>query len=119
MADKIIFTMQVFLLGISVVMLVLFSLYGLITLFNWLRSRLLEKEGPAEPLTAEWDRLPPQLVAAVTAALNHYRTAASGYSGPVRVQVDLQQAKGSRWAAAGRRALLVNSSELGNIRRKR
>jgi len=74
MADKFAFTMQVFFLGFSVVMLVLFLLYGLISLFNRLRSPLLGKAGPEEPpLPDDWELLPPELIAAITAAVHHYR----------------------------------------------
>lgn len=117
MADKFAFTMQVFFLGFSVVMLVLFLLYGLISLFNRLRSPLLGKAGPEEPpLPDDWELLPPELIAAITAAVHHYRADASGPGGPVRIQVELPQ---SLWAVAGRRALLENSSELERLRRKK
>lgn len=118
MADKLTFAMQVFFLGFSVVMVVLFFLYGLISFTNWLRDRLSEKAEPEDPMAAEGDRLSPQLVAAVTAVVNHYRVTSSDYKGPVRIRVSLAEVKGSRWAAAGRRALLENSSALERLRRK-
>ena len=43
MADKFAFTMQLFLLGFSVVMIVLFLLYLLIALTNRLWSRLIKR----------------------------------------------------------------------------
>lgn len=117
MADKFVFSMQIFLLGFSVVMIVLFLLYGLIDLSNRLRISRPEKTQPKGPPTENNDRLTPQLAAAIAAAVNHHRTASAG-TGPVRRRLSLAEVKVSRWAAAGRGALLENSSALERLRRK-
>ncbi|MGI6615614.1 MAG: OadG family transporter subunit [Dethiobacteria bacterium] len=124
MADKFAFTMQLFLLGFSVVMIVLFLLYLLIALTNRLWSRLIKKDEllaspaavPAEGLSGP----SPQLVAAITAAVNRYR-AATSEQGPVRIRVTPAKAgssPGSLWTAAGRIAQLENSNFWESLRRK-
>ena len=124
MADKFAFTMQLFLLGFSVVMIVLFLLYLLIALTNRLWSRLLKKDellpSPAAVPVEGLSGPSPQLVAAITAAVNRYRTATSE-QGPVRIQVTpagVGSSPDSLWTAAGRIAQLENSNFWKCLRRK-
>jgi Na+-transporting methylmalonyl-CoA/oxaloacetate decarboxylase gamma subunit len=120
MAEKLIFSLQIFFLGFSVVLVVLFLLYGLIELANRLRETVFGAKQvlPPEPLSAEPAGLPPALAAAIAAAISSYRESSSPGSRPVRFRVSMPPAKGSPWAAAGRRALLENSNLLERLRRK-
>ncbi|NMD41718.1 MAG: hypothetical protein GYA86_00220 [Firmicutes bacterium] len=120
MAEKLIFSLQIFFLGFSVVLVVLFLLYGLIELTNRLRETVFSAKQvlPPEPLPAEPAGLPPALAAAIAAAVSSYRESSSPSPGPVRLRVIMPPAKGSPWAAAGRRALLENSNLLERLRRK-
>lgn len=121
MTEKITFTMQIFALGFSVVMVVLFLLYALIALVNRLGSRLHKKIEQKETLPPEEissDGLSPQLAAAITAAINRYRSVSPPEQGAVRDERGPAEVTGSRWAAAGREALLENSILWGKIRGK-
>ncbi len=129
MAEKFIFSMQVFFLGFSVVMVVLFALYGLTVLFNRFSSRFLKKEEQGGGREVPDEGLSPQLAAAIAAAVNCHRTAHSteergtcldsGHAGSVRIQVNLPEIRSSRWLAAGRKDLLENSRQLEFSRGKR
>ncbi len=131
MADKFIFSLEIFFLGFSVVMVVLFSLYGLINLFNSFSARPLKKEkkeeeplmGEAhgeEPLMAEaQEELSPQVAAAIAAALNYHRSSAPCPAAPMRIRVDLEGLRGSHWTLEGRKALQENRLQLDISRRKR
>ncbi len=121
MAEKLIFSMQVFFLGISVVMVVLFALYGLTDLFNRISAHLAKKEKPVpDPDPADSSEgLSPQVAAAIAAAINFHRSAEPGHAGVFCIPVDLPDLQGSRWAAEGRKALLDNSLQLDLSRRKR
>lgn len=121
MAEKFAFTMQLFLLGFSVVMIVLFLLYLLIALTNRLWSHLPKRDEPKGSPARIVEKSPagfsPQLMAAITAAVNHYRDATSE-QGPVRIRVTTTPAGSSPWRAAGRIAQLENSSWWESLRRK-
>lgn len=119
MAEKLTFALQIFFLGFTVVMVVLFLLYGLIALTNRLRGRLVvpSQEQPQEPLPAEPDSLPPAVAAAITAAISRYRESSSHSQGPVRIRIIPPETGSSSWAAAGRRALLENSTFWERLRR--
>ncbi len=119
MPEKLTFTLQVFFLGFSVVLVVLFFLYALIELTNRLREGLTAPppERTPPPSSAEPDRLPPAVAAAITAAVNCYRENASESRGPVRIRIIPPQSGGSSWVVAGRRALLENSTLWERLRR--
>ena len=121
MAEKLGFSMQVFFLGFSVVLVVLFTLYGLTDLFNRISAHLAKKEKPdPAPARADSDEvLSPQITAAIAAAIKCHRSAEPGPAGPFRIRVDPPDIQGSRWAAEGRKALLNNSLQLDLSRRKR
>lgn len=119
MTEKITFTMQIFALGFSVVMVVLFLLYALIALANRLWSRLpkkIEQEEPSPNLEASSNGFSPQLAAAITAAVSRYRSAPPPGQGSVCLRTGFTKAEDSGWAAAGRRALLENSILWGKLR---
>lgn len=121
MTEKITFTMQIFALGFSVVMVVLFLLYALLALVNGLWSRppkKIERKEPLPPEEISNDGYSLQLAAAITAAINRYRSVSSPEQGAVRDGRGPAEVKGSRWAAAGREALLENSILWVKIRGK-
>lgn len=114
MTGKLIFSLQIMLLGLSAVMLVLFALYGLMALFNRIFSRMEKPATPAEekPVTEE---LPPRLAAAISAAVSCYRE-----------ENDISMSSGlpwrketSRWLSAARRELMEKGEHPEISRRKR
>lgn len=119
MAEKLTFAMQIFFLGLSVVMIVLFVLYGFITFTNRLWGRLAAEDRPDEPAPREeGEGLPPRLAAAIAAAISHHRAASPDPEPPRRLRIRLEEAGGSRWAASGRSALLQNSGAPARSRRR-
>lgn len=119
MAEKLTFTLQVFSLGFSVVMVVLFTLYGLIAVFNRLSGRLMENDERADTLPSETGALPPQLAAAAAAAVNYHLKTTSGRAAPSRIKIHLSPGDSAGWTTAGRRALLENNLQLELLRRKK
>lgn len=122
MTEKIIFILQISALGLFVVMVVLCLLYVLILLINTLWNRLSAKRAHRKPLppveTDTGDTLSPQLLAAITAAVNCYRSLSEPEQRPFRIKEVQVEGQNSHWAAAGRRALLENSILWENIRGK-
>jgi Na+-transporting methylmalonyl-CoA/oxaloacetate decarboxylase gamma subunit len=98
MAAKLTFTLQVFFLGFSVVMIVLFALYGLIVLYNEVSSRLINKKKQEIPLPAEDKGIPLELAAAITAAVSHHLCQSS----PESIKISISQVEVPGWTAAGR-----------------
>lgn len=117
-------TLQVLLLGFSVVMFTLFVLYLLISLFNRLLSRpgkaaVAGRSGPGQMFAPVAEtRLQPGVVAAITAAVYGYISEKSSSPAVIRIAVERPPSTG-RWASAGRKRLLENRLELDRLRRKR
>ncbi len=119
MAEKFIFSMQIIFLGFSVVMVILFALYGLILLFNRFSSRMVKKEERAVFREVPDEVLSPRLAAAISAAVNCHRTANSSCTGSLRLGVNRPETRGSRWLTAGRKDLLENRVHLEISRREK
>lgn len=128
MTGKFIFSMQIMFLGLSVVMVVLFTLYGLMVLFNRFFSRMPAKKEDnnlsnkdEKPVTIKStaEDLPPQLVAAISAAVYCYRTAHTAPESCERFQEKRPNMDGSRWLAAARRDIMESRERLVISRRDR
>lgn len=119
MVEKLIFSLQIFFLGISVVMVVLFALYGLTSVFNILALRRPKKDKAAPlPETPE-PGLPLHLAAAITAALDYHRTADTGAAYALPAEIRIPKTSDSRWLNAARKDLMENSRQLEITRRSR
>lgn len=79
MVEKLIFSLQVFILGFSVVLGILFALYGLVFLFNRFFISGTKTRPAAEGKSPAGD-FSPQAAAAVAAAIKYHRAANSGGS---------------------------------------
>lgn len=125
MAEKLLFSLKVFTLGFSVVMIVLFALYGLTALFNRLAlTDSKNKEKDIFPKNAD-DGSPAQLAAAIAAAVSCHRETRAGSAlhtgsdpGPLQ-EIGLPEIGGSLWRAAGRKELAGKSAQAYLSRRKK
>lgn len=117
MAEKLFFSLKVFTLGFSVVMIVLFALYGLTAFFNRLTLPVSKKkEGPSRQGA---DGVPSQQMAAAIAAVLNYHQAALLDSTPHSAQeIQPPPVRGTRWQAAGREELTRKSTRVDLLRRK-
>lgn len=126
--DKFEFSVQVLVIGFSVVLLTLFVLYGILELFNRLFNRAVVRSA-ANKATAGIDS--PEIfneglnrctAVAITAAVYQYMKGENAYIRSGRINIEVQSsgnASASRWQVNGRKMLLENKSELVNIRRKK
>ncbi len=119
MADKFLFSMKVFTLGFSVVMIVLFALYALTNLFNRLTSPAVNKQEESAPRQSAGGGPSPQLAAAIAAAINYHRNACFESIAPPVRPIKLPEVEGSRWQAAGREELAGKSNMVDLLRRKK
>lgn len=127
MVEKIDYALQILLLGFSVVLFTLFFLYGVISLFNRIFYLIVAKQSAEQSATPQHSleftpsssKLPPPVVAAVTAAVFRYLQLQGAV--PVRVAISVQaEEPGARksWAAVGRKNLLERNLEHDRLRRK-
>lgn len=94
MAEKLIFSLEMFVLGFSVVMIVLFALYGLILLFNRIDFSRKGKEGSVYvtvPAVAGGAESRQQLAIAIAAALEHHRKESPSPGNILRLEVERQE----------------------------
>ncbi len=127
--DRLIYALQVTLIGFSVVMAILFLLYLVFELFNRIFHRPAKAEGPG-PSAPSRDAKPavlsssaglsPRIVAAITAAVAGYMQAEGLSPGKITVTLPPRPTgTGSSWVAMGRKRLLEGSLELERLRLRR
>ena len=94
--------------GMGLVFLILAMLWGVIAIFQQIDRRVLaqEEERMRRAASAEArpaNDIPPDLMAAIMVALDHYRREAAGGAIPVRRQAPKEIEQGqARWVAVGR-----------------
>jgi Na+-transporting methylmalonyl-CoA/oxaloacetate decarboxylase gamma subunit len=129
--EKLIFSLQVFFLGFSVVMVVLFSLYCLTLLFNAVTSAHAKRDTVKIPQSEKDRGLPPELAAAIAAALDYHgrgrgkgeqRTGADTATTPSPLMANsdvIENKNPSRWLQAARKERHESMIELEIARRKK
>ncbi|MCJ7806386.1 MAG: OadG family protein [Clostridia bacterium] len=124
--DNFEFSVQVLVIGFSVVLLTLFVLYGILELFNRIFNRAVVRSA-ANKATAGIDSpeifnegLNRRTTVAITAAVYQYMQGENAYIRSGRINIEVQSSSNgsvSMWQVNGRNMLLENKSELVNIRR--
>lgn len=118
MAEKLLFSLKVFTLGFSVVMIVLFTLYGLTALFNRFTLRVSKKEEKKNSRQHPDEGPSQQMAAAIAAALNYHQAVRFEHTHLLVREIQLPADGGSRWQAAGREELARKSTQVDLLRRK-